>query len=208
MADINAARAAVAAAQASKEDLLRRAVEGEPVTEAELEAADAAYERAARVAELEEARAKGARQRAEKDAIERQRAAATETWASFNAAVDARIAAAAVIDDMTAQLADLFTAYDRAGLTLKGAAAACHAHNAAIEHAAVTNSTLMAMDRAMWPWCPKPNGNDPIPVIRPKNETFIVEGAGFASKRRVLFSLESYERAAHRRLHPKAADSA
>lgn len=121
MADTLAeARAAVHAAALAKTDLLRRAVEGEPVNDTELLEADQAEDRAERILKLEEAKSVGSRQRAKLSQIEDLRKQAGVLELNWNDSLSRLVAVAEAVDEAKAALEEALTAY-------YGAATSCQA---------------------------------------------------------------------------------
>ena len=200
MADkLSEARAAAHEAALAREDLLRRAVEGEAVTDDELLSADSALERAERVLKLAEATAEGAHKRAEQAAIVGLGVKAKELDAAHEAAIDKRVAAAGIVDDRLAALQDALHDFHRAGIEVAATAQAMSQHNVAIDsHLTVHNATLKAMSPAQRPRCRRVESWQPE---KPEAKLTSVEGWGFDRKERQIHSLEARTRTEHRRPH-------
>lgn len=112
MADTLAeARASVHTAALAREDLLRRAIENEQVTDEELEAADLAHERAERILKLEEAKAVGAQQRAKLAQIDDLRKQASVLETNWNDSLSRLVAASEAVDDAKCALEQAVIAY-------------------------------------------------------------------------------------------------
>ena len=112
MADaLTEARANVHAAALAKEDLLHRAIEGEEIGDAELEAADLAHEQSERRLKLAEAAAVGAHQRAKLAQIEDLRKQAGVLESHWNDSLTQLVEAASAVDDKLADCQEALTAY-------------------------------------------------------------------------------------------------
>ena len=201
MADTLAeARANVHAAALAREDLLRRAVENEAVTDDEMLAADDAHERAERILKLEEAKAVGAHQRAEQSAIVALTKKANELNAAHDAAIDKRIEAASRCDELYALLQNEMEHFHRAGLEVSATVSAMVSHNAAVERALpVHNKTLAALPSAQRPRCRRVEAGS-LPT-KPDVKISVLEGFGWDRKVHEIHSLEARERTAWSRPH-------
>jgi hypothetical protein len=119
----------LAQAQAAKEAILVRAIDGQTIDLAELDAADAAVARAQRAKDLEVARAQGSKQRAEQKQIEQLRARATELETNYHDSITKLIEIAAVVDDAKAALDEALAAYYEQGKVCQAAFQAGAYHN-------------------------------------------------------------------------------
>jgi hypothetical protein len=192
----------LAQADAAKEAILVRAIDGETIDPAELEAADAAVARAKHADDLECARAKGAHQRAEKSAIDALAVKAKELDAAHEAAIDKRVAAAGIVDDRLVALEEALHDYHCAGIEVSATAVAMSQHNASIDsgHLMVTYPTLKAMQPSERPRCRRVEVWQPE---KPEAKITVTEGWGFDRKERQIHSLEARTRTEHRRPHVK-----
>jgi hypothetical protein len=193
----------MAEALAARDDVVARAVDGEKIDPAEYEAAEQAITRAKMAADLESARAKGSKLRAEQSQIVALTEKAKVLRAEYEAALDTRIAAAARVDDAIEAVASALHDFHHAGFTMSAAVTAIVGHNTAVRsHLPVTNATLAALAHAPRPYCPHPYpDNGAAPIIKPEHELFEVSGFGWDKKRREVHSLEAHERLHHRRPH-------
>jgi hypothetical protein len=123
----------LAQAQAAKEAIITRAVDGEKIDPAEYEAAEQAIARAKLAEDLETARAKGAKQRAEQRVVADLAVKVKELEAAYDAAVDKRIEAAARVDGLLCLAQDALQDFHSAGITVFATAQAMNQHNTAVE---------------------------------------------------------------------------
>jgi hypothetical protein len=188
-------------AQAVKEAIIARAVDGEKIDPAEYEAAEQAIARARLAEDLGSARAKGAKQRAEQKAVADLAEKAKELDAAHDAAVDKRIEAASRVDELLALVHDALQDFHRAGITVFATAQAMNQHNTAVEHhLPVHNATLAAIPLPMRPRCRRV---DAWQAAKPEAKLAVTEGMGWDRRERPIHSLEARTRTEHHRPHVK-----
>jgi hypothetical protein len=191
----------LAQAQAAKEAIITRAVDGEKIEPAEYEAAEQAIARARLAEDLESARAKGAKQRAEQRAVADLAVKVKELEAAYDAAVDKRIEAAARVDELLCLAQDALQDFHSAGITVFATAKAMNEHNTAVEHyLSVHNETLAAIHISQRPRCRRV---DAWQAAKPEAKLAVTEGMGWDRRERQIHSLEARTRTEHRRPHVK-----
>jgi hypothetical protein len=197
---LDAARRAVRETQAAKENLLARVVEGEPITQDELLAADDEHAKALRIETIEVAKAKGAQKRANEQAIEVLAGKAKELQDAYDEAVEALIASASVVDDRVSAAADALEVFSRLGNAVKVAHEAMNQHNIQVmSYLPTSNPVLAAMHPSQRPRCrTEQNG---VGLFRPEVELAATMGMGWDKKRHVIHSLEANLRLQFRRPH-------
>lgn len=186
MADISAARAAVHSAALAREDLLRRAVEGEAVTDDEMLAADLEHEKALRLEKLAEATAAGAYQRAQLRQIGELRKQAATLEADYNAGLDRLVDLAGVVDDKLAEAQEALAAYFAQAKACQDAHGRATYHNSvSISYGHTNNNALRDLPPAQQPkvWGLPQHG---FSYPRPQLEMAEIHGAGTISHKRVV----------------------